>query len=227
MLLPSLERFNPDLLFISAGFDAHYDDMYHFLTEQDLHWVTEQMCAVADRCGGGSGSSCGVISVLEGGYSLSTPLPKPKPTSRATVHVPVPTTSATTTTSTTEAALAVHIKVEDETAALQAQASPEFSSSNATDSTAAAITLGRGGRLKAKKAAVSGASSVVATAPTSTSTVAAAALPTAAPVLPPTEPAVGFGLFSSPTKGVSAVAQDKDMHSMYAQRPGDGGLVKG
>lgn len=67
-LLPQLERFRPDLLFISAGFDAHVDDMYHFLTEQDMHWVTEQLCAVVERVNG-----IGVISVLEGGYSLAAP----------------------------------------------------------------------------------------------------------------------------------------------------------
>jgi acetoin utilization deacetylase AcuC-like enzyme len=32
-LLPRLRAFCPDLLFISAGFDAHYDDMYHYLSE--------------------------------------------------------------------------------------------------------------------------------------------------------------------------------------------------
>jgi acetoin utilization deacetylase AcuC-like enzyme len=33
MLLPYLHTFKPDLLLISSGFDAHYDDMYHWLTE--------------------------------------------------------------------------------------------------------------------------------------------------------------------------------------------------
>ncbi len=47
MLLPRISAFKPDLLFISAGFDAHYDDNYHFLTEQDIHWVTEQLCEVS------------------------------------------------------------------------------------------------------------------------------------------------------------------------------------
>lgn len=43
-LLPALRSFRPDLVFISAGFDAHVDDMYHFLTEADMHWVTQQIC---------------------------------------------------------------------------------------------------------------------------------------------------------------------------------------
>jgi hypothetical protein len=79
MLLPRIEVFRPDLLFISAGFDAHYDDNYHFLTEQDLHWVTQQLCDVTVRGGGH-----GVISVLEGGYSLSSTIPAaPKVTKKA------------------------------------------------------------------------------------------------------------------------------------------------
>lgn len=71
MLFPKLIEFKPDLLFISAGFDAHYDDMYHFLSENDFHWITEKLCDIIDQLGG-----VGVISILEGGYSLSTPIPK-------------------------------------------------------------------------------------------------------------------------------------------------------
>lgn len=73
MLLPRLAEFKPDLLFISAGFDAHHDDMYHFLTELDVHWLTDQLCGVTAAAGGR-----GVISVLEGGYSLSSPISMPK-----------------------------------------------------------------------------------------------------------------------------------------------------
>jgi len=40
MLLPALHAFKPSLLLISAGFDAHHDDLYHFLTEADYHWMT-------------------------------------------------------------------------------------------------------------------------------------------------------------------------------------------
>ena len=65
MLLPQLTAFQPDLLFISAGFDAHYDDFYHYLTEHDIHWITERMVDIVQSSGGK-----GVISILEGGYSL-------------------------------------------------------------------------------------------------------------------------------------------------------------
>jgi len=82
-LLPQLQEFQPDLLLISAGFDAHYDDFYHFLTEADYHWLTQQLCEVTER-GGGK-----VISILEGGYSLSAPvLTKPTKGVRSTHAAP-------------------------------------------------------------------------------------------------------------------------------------------
>lgn len=65
-LIPRLTEFAPDLLIISAGFDAHYDDMYHYLTEEDYHWLTARLCGAAEASGGR------VLSVLEGGYSLSS-----------------------------------------------------------------------------------------------------------------------------------------------------------
>jgi len=67
-LLPALNRFRPEMLFISAGFDAHQDDplAQMRLVEADYAWATEQLCAVADRhCQGR------VVSTLEGGYDLS------------------------------------------------------------------------------------------------------------------------------------------------------------
>jgi acetoin utilization deacetylase AcuC-like enzyme len=66
--LPALEAFRPQLIYISAGFDAHReDDMGNLgLVEADYEWVTEQLMDVADRhCQGR------VISCLEGGYVLS------------------------------------------------------------------------------------------------------------------------------------------------------------
>lgn len=51
-LLPRLVDFCPDLLFISAGFDAHYDDLYHFLDEADFHWITEQLCDTVESNNG-------------------------------------------------------------------------------------------------------------------------------------------------------------------------------
>ena len=65
--LPALERFQPEMLFISAGFDAHWeDDMAMFkLKEADYAWVTQQIKSVAARYAGNR-----IVSVLEGGYEL-------------------------------------------------------------------------------------------------------------------------------------------------------------
>ena len=65
--LPALERFQPQMLFISAGFDAHReDDMGGFgLREADYAWVTEQIKELAARHASGR-----IVSVLEGGYAL-------------------------------------------------------------------------------------------------------------------------------------------------------------
>ena len=67
--LPALRRHQPQMLFISAGFDAHYeDDMGSCgLVEADYIWVTEQLKAVAQECGHQR-----IVSLLEGGYSLSS-----------------------------------------------------------------------------------------------------------------------------------------------------------
>jgi acetoin utilization deacetylase AcuC-like enzyme len=65
--LPALERFAPQMLFVSAGFDAHRDDemaMLRFL-ETDYAWVTQQLRSVAARHAQGR-----IVSVLEGGYQL-------------------------------------------------------------------------------------------------------------------------------------------------------------
>jgi acetoin utilization deacetylase AcuC-like enzyme len=65
--LPALEGFRPQLLFVSAGFDAHRDDPLGGLelVEDDYAWVTAELCALADRHAGGR-----LVSVLEGGYDL-------------------------------------------------------------------------------------------------------------------------------------------------------------
>lgn len=65
--LPALERFQPEMLFISAGFDAHWqDDMAQFkLTESDYTWVTQLIKEVADKHAHGR-----IVSMLEGGYEL-------------------------------------------------------------------------------------------------------------------------------------------------------------
>lgn len=66
-VLPALEAFGPELLLISAGFDAHEDDPLAslMLEEADFAWVTDRLCDIAARhCGGR------VVSCLEGGYDL-------------------------------------------------------------------------------------------------------------------------------------------------------------
>jgi acetoin utilization deacetylase AcuC-like enzyme len=68
MWLPRLEEFKPEMIFISAGFDAHReDDLGQMgLTEQDYAWITTQIKEVARRHANGR-----IVSALEGGYNLS------------------------------------------------------------------------------------------------------------------------------------------------------------
>lgn len=65
--IPRLDEHQPQMLFVSAGFDAHReDDMGQLgLVEQDYAWLTERIQAVADRHAQGR-----VVSCLEGGYAL-------------------------------------------------------------------------------------------------------------------------------------------------------------
>jgi acetoin utilization deacetylase AcuC-like enzyme len=66
-VIPALDRFRPELLIISAGFDAHARDPLSTLqlSERDYTILTEWLCEVADRHAGGR-----VVSTLEGGYDL-------------------------------------------------------------------------------------------------------------------------------------------------------------
>ena len=66
-LLPKLDAFAPELLIISAGFDAHARDPLSqvYLNEDDYAWVTRKLLEVADRHARGR-----VVSALEGGYDL-------------------------------------------------------------------------------------------------------------------------------------------------------------
>jgi len=66
-ILPALTAFKPDLILISAGFDAHKDDPLGGLglTAADFAWVTAQIMDVAREVCGGR-----VVSALEGGYNL-------------------------------------------------------------------------------------------------------------------------------------------------------------
>lgn len=65
--IPRLEDFEPELIIISAGFDAHeLDPLAHLnFTDDDYHWITAQLVDIAGRhCHGR------IVSVLEGGYDL-------------------------------------------------------------------------------------------------------------------------------------------------------------
>ena len=65
--LPRLEAFEPQMIFISAGFDAHRDDELGQLglVEADYAWITERIKRVAERHANGR-----IVSCLEGGYNL-------------------------------------------------------------------------------------------------------------------------------------------------------------
>lgn len=66
-VIPAIEQFSPDFIFISAGFDAHMADPLANLrlTGDDYGWVTAELVKVAGRLCGGR-----VVSALEGGYDL-------------------------------------------------------------------------------------------------------------------------------------------------------------
>jgi hypothetical protein len=68
-LLPRLEAFAPDLILVSAGFDAHKLDAmnwgYLALLEDDYAWLTKSLVQVANKCCGGR-----LVSCLEGGYHI-------------------------------------------------------------------------------------------------------------------------------------------------------------
>lgn len=66
-VIPAVERFAPELILVSAGFDAHQSDGMSGvqLIDEDYTWVSEQIIALAERhCQGR------VVSLLEGGYTL-------------------------------------------------------------------------------------------------------------------------------------------------------------
>ena len=68
-ILPALVNFKPDMIFVSAGFDAHKKDEINFgylgVQERDYEWLTDQIVQIANRCCHGR-----VVSVLEGGYRI-------------------------------------------------------------------------------------------------------------------------------------------------------------
>lgn len=67
-ILPAVRSFNPDLLMISAGFDAHKDDPLAQINLEtaDFGWITAELVKIANECCSGK-----IISVLEGGYNLA------------------------------------------------------------------------------------------------------------------------------------------------------------
>jgi acetoin utilization deacetylase AcuC-like enzyme len=67
VILPGLSDFSPDIVLVSAGFDADYRDPLAHLEWQpeDFTWITKRLVDFADRhCGGR------LVSLLEGGYDL-------------------------------------------------------------------------------------------------------------------------------------------------------------
>jgi acetoin utilization deacetylase AcuC-like enzyme len=66
-ILPRIDAFAPDLIVISAGFDAHRHDPLAQLNfvEQDFVWATERLMDIARRRSGSR-----IVSILEGGYNL-------------------------------------------------------------------------------------------------------------------------------------------------------------
>ena len=65
--LPALQRFRPQMVFVSAGFDAHRDDDMASLSlvDSDYSWVTERISEIAEQHAEGR-----IVSTLEGGYAL-------------------------------------------------------------------------------------------------------------------------------------------------------------
>ncbi|MGI8560611.1 MAG: histone deacetylase family protein [Luteimonas sp.] len=67
LLLPALDAFTPQLILVSAGFDAHWRDPLAQiqLDAEDFTWITAQLRVLADRHAQGR-----IVSMLEGGYDL-------------------------------------------------------------------------------------------------------------------------------------------------------------
>ncbi|KAL3144011.1 hypothetical protein ABBQ32_003818 [Trebouxia sp. C0010 RCD-2024] len=68
-ILPAVARFKPDIIFISAGFDAHRKDDINFryigIQEKEFEWLTEQLVSLANKYCKGR-----IVSALEGGYRI-------------------------------------------------------------------------------------------------------------------------------------------------------------
>jgi acetoin utilization deacetylase AcuC-like enzyme len=77
-LLPAVERFRPEFIMISAGFDAHEDDLLSDirLSGEGFRFMTNHVAMMAEQFCGGR-----LVSVLEGGYEI------PSLVSSVTIHV--------------------------------------------------------------------------------------------------------------------------------------------
>ena len=66
--LPALDEFAPEMIFVSAGFDAHREDLLGgmSLVEADYEWITQRLMETARRH-----SQSRMVSMMEGGYNLS------------------------------------------------------------------------------------------------------------------------------------------------------------
>jgi acetoin utilization deacetylase AcuC-like enzyme len=66
-MLPAIRRFNPQIMIISAGFDAHRLDPLGGLNleDEDFYWITRELMRIADASCDGR-----IVSILEGGYSM-------------------------------------------------------------------------------------------------------------------------------------------------------------
>ncbi len=90
-ILPALDRFAPELLVVSAGFDAHRDDPLAQLQldADDFAWLTTALMQIADRhCDGR------IVSLLEGGYDLAALAESTAAHVRALMRAPPPDPSA-------------------------------------------------------------------------------------------------------------------------------------
>lgn len=68
VILPAMDKFTPQMILLSAGFDAHRDDPLAAveLSTEFFHWMTARVMECADKHCGGK-----ILSLLEGGYSLT------------------------------------------------------------------------------------------------------------------------------------------------------------
>lgn len=80
-LLPAVRAFDPEAIFLSAGFDAHADDPMASLQlrEDDFAWLTAEAAALG-------GGTLPIISVLEGGYNLDALVDSARAHVRALIH---------------------------------------------------------------------------------------------------------------------------------------------